>query len=250
MGGVLRLLRSRRWISFTAVVLAAIVAFGLLSRWQWARAEQHRAERIALSAAVSTAAAPLDAADPPPEWTLVTVEGTYLPELQAAVRKRPLDAMNGFWMMTAMQADGQGTVWVNRGWMPVDGDALATPPFPTPPTGPVTVSGYVRSYEDADAAANTGLPEGQIAAPAEALLPPATGTAPVYVQLSSSDPEQTGLIALPLPEIEVDEGRNISYAIQWILFALVSIGGWFFFLRREAIEDAARAETVDMTEGR
>ena len=47
------LLRTRRWIGFTAVVVLAIVAFGLLSAWQWSRAEERRAERSALEASVA-----------------------------------------------------------------------------------------------------------------------------------------------------------------------------------------------------
>jgi cytochrome oxidase assembly protein ShyY1 len=54
--------------------------------------------------------------------------------------------------------------------------------------------------------------------------------------LTESVPEQDGLIPLSLPE--VNEGQNISYAVQWLLFAGVAMAGWFFFLRREAREDA------------
>jgi cytochrome oxidase assembly protein ShyY1 len=44
---------------------------------------------------------------------------------------------------------------------------------------------------------------------------------------------------------DVDENRNLSYAGQWLLFALVAVGGWFFFLRREARDDAARRVTQE-----
>ena len=141
--------------------------------------------------------------------------------------------------MTPLQTDAGPVVWVNRGWLPAGADALSTPELPAPPAGEVVVTGYLRALEAADAAGNEGLPAGQIAAPAQVLLPP-TGTAlPAFIQLSESDPPQDGLIALPLPE--VDEARNVSYAIQWLLFAMVAIGGWFFFLRREAKDDAAAA---------
>lgn len=235
---MLALLRTRRWLSFTAVVIIAIIGFGLLSRWQWQRADQHRAERLTLAAAITTAPAPLDPGSMPAEWTSVTVSGVYLPDAQAAVRKRPLDATNGFWLMTAMRTEDGRAVWINRGWLPVGGDALDTPDFPIPPSGSVEVTGYARAFEPAASDANTGLPPGQIAAPAAALLPDVAGAADGYVQLSASDPEQSGLVTLPLPEVEVDEGRNISYAVQWILFAIIAVGGWFFFLRREAREDA------------
>lgn len=232
---MLALLRTRRWISFTLVVLVAIVGFGLLSRWQWHRAEENRLRQQSLDAALTSQSQVLPPAGSVPEWSRVTVTGTYLADQQAVVRKRPLEARNGFWLMTALREPDGRMVWVNRGWLPVGGDALSTPPLPAPPTGEVTVSGYARQFEAADRGANEGLPASQIAAPALPLLP-AVGDpiAPEYIQLTESSPEQDGLRTLPLPELDVDEGRNISYAIQWILFAIIAIGGWFFFLRREA----------------
>jgi cytochrome oxidase assembly protein ShyY1 len=239
------LLRTRRWLGFTAVVVGAIFAFGLLSAWQWDRAEDRRSERITLQSALAASPAPVESIDlaggPSPDdvFRAVMVRGTYLPEGQAVVRKRPLDTRNGFWLMTPMQTDAGPVVWVNRGWLPAGVDALSTPTLPVPPAGEVIVTGYLRAFDPAEPGDNDGLPEGQIAAPALELLPAMTSTLPAFVQLSESDPEQEDLVAIPLPT--VDEGRNISYAIQWLLFAAVAVGGWFFFLRREAKEDATAA---------
>lgn len=239
---MLALLRTRRWIGFTLVVIGAIVAFGLLSAWQWSRAEDRRQERIALQTAAAVAPMPLAALDlsaglaPADEWRPILVEGEYLAGTEVAVRKRPLNARNGFWIMTALARSEGGVVWVNRGWLPAGADALATPDIPAPPAGSVAVSGYLRAFEDADPDRNEGLPAGQVAAPAPVLLPDVGSTVPAYLQLTESVPEQDGLIPLSLPE--VSEGQNISYAVQWLLFAGVAMAGWFFFLRREAREDA------------
>ena len=239
---MLALLTTRRWLGFTLVVLGAIVAFGLLSTWQWSRAEQHREERLALQAAAQSEATPFGAVDlgagvsAADEWRPVVLEGTYLPGAEVVVRKRPLDAQNGFWVMSALETTDGRVVWVNRGWMPAGRDALATPLIPGAPAGTVEVTGYLRAFEDAAPDRNDGLPAGQIAAPAPALLPDLGAVAPGYVQLTASAPEQDGLVPLPLPD--VDEGRNISYAVQWLLFAGVAMAGWFFFLQREAREDA------------
>jgi cytochrome oxidase assembly protein ShyY1 len=237
------LLRTRRWQGFTALVVGAIVAFGLLSHWQWTRAEDRRAERVALQSALSADPVPIGSLDPTSladeEWQTVSVRGEYRGDLQAGARKRPLDTRNGFWLITPMETTNGTLVWINRGWLPAGKDALSTPPFPAPPSGTVTVTGHLRLFETPDSQGNEGLPEGQIAAVTPALLPAAGEALPAYVQLSTSDPEQDGLVVLPLPE--VDEGRNISYAIQWLLFAAIALGGWFFFLRREALEDAERA---------
>ena len=109
------------------------------------------------------------------------------------------------------------------------------------------VDGYLRTFEAASDQGNTGLPPGQIAAPSPALLPDVGQSVDAYVQLATSDPEQVGLIAVPLPEI--DESRNVSYAIQWLLFAAVAMAGWYFFIRREAIEDAQRRDDVLANQG-
>ena len=236
------LLRTRRWLGFTAVVVVSIIAFGLLSAWQWSRADERRIERQDLQAALAADPAPLAAVDlgspAAVAWNPVTAQGTYLADKQAVVRKRPLDARNGFWVMTAMRTEDDRIVWVNRGWLPAGENALATPPVPAPPTGSVTVTGYLREWDEVDAGANAGLPEGQVAAPAIGLLP-SVDAEPAYVQLATSTPEQEGLIPIPLPTI--DEGRNVSYAVQWLLFAAVAIAGWYYFLQREARDDAERA---------
>ncbi len=233
------LLRTRRWLGFTVLVVVVIIAFGLLSAWQWSRAEDRRAERDALSTAMSARPIPVDRAlDRAPgawEWTPATAVGTYDPAHEVVVRKRPLDATNGFWVLTPLLTDGP-TVWVNRGWIPAGVDALSTPQVPSPPAGIVEVMGYVVPFESADPERNVGLPAGQVAAPAPALLPDVSAASGGVLQLASSVPEQRDVRPLPLPE--VDDSRNISYAVQWLIFAGVAIGGWFFFLRREAREDA------------
>ena len=65
---------------------------------------------------------------------------------------------------------------------------------------------------------------------------PLPGTPPGFIQ--QRDPVADGLVAVPRPQ--PDAGRNISYAVQWLLFAAVALVGWWYFLRREAADDAAR----------
>jgi cytochrome oxidase assembly protein ShyY1 len=237
------LLRTRRWLGFTVVVVVTIVAFGLLSRWQWARADEHRQERLALAASLTADPVPLAQAMRTPlaadEFRPVEVTGVYDAGSTVLVRRRPLDAQNGFWVMSPLtEADGT-SVWVNRGWIAVGGDALATPTVPAPPRGTVTVDGYLRPDEEAAAGDNAGLPAGQIAAASAVLLPADVSAVPGFVQLSTSSPKQSGLVPWPLPDI--DESRNVSYAMQWLLFAAVAMSGWYYFLRREAKEDAQRS---------
>lgn len=235
------LLRTPRWIGFSVLVVVVIIGFGLLSRWQWARAEEKREEKAVLvaqsavaSGAIGDVLRPGGTWDPALQWRTVTARGTYDFGSQALVRKRPLNGQNGFWVMVPLRTDSGPVLWVNRGWLPATGNARAEQKSPDPPHGEVLVTGRLRAPETAPRPQPADLPTGQVTDADPAVLGgDASLTYPAYLELVSSDPADSGgLTPLPLPEI--DEGRNISYAVQWILFALVAVTGWFFFLRREA----------------
>lgn len=241
---MLALLRTRRWQAFTALVIVAIVAFGLLSHWQWARAEQHRDERAQLAWRTEQPPVPLAQALAQPEapganeWVPVEVTGSWVPGSEHLVRQRPLDGRNGLWVVGLLrEADGT-TVAINRGWTPATAAATVAQPPPRAPTGTVTVQGWLRIAETGPATLPADLPEGQIPSMTPAVLGASVPDA--YIQASVVTPGEPGLTPLPLPEI--DDSRNLSYAVQWILFAAVAMAGWFFFLRREAREDEAQAQ--------
>jgi cytochrome oxidase assembly protein ShyY1 len=234
---MLSLLRTRRWLSFTAVVIIVIIAFGLLSRWQWSRAEEKQVLNSSMVSARDRD--PVIPANAATEWTPVRITGSYDSTNEVVVRKRPQETVNGFWVMTPLNS-ADGTVWVNRGWLRADGNATTYPDVPSAPAGEVTVTGLWRDWQQART--TSGLPPGMISDVDPDVLPvptPLDG----FVQLTESQPEQTGLAATQLPEI--DDVQNISYAVQWILFAVVCIGGWFFFLRREAREDSRKSAQED-----
>ena len=227
------LLRSRRWIAFTALVVVAIVAFGLLSRWQWQRADEERAKREAWASQASEPAISLtDAVEQPVEWTPVRTDGRFDAGSTRLVRQRPLDGRNGFWVITALDTE-QGRVWVNRGWIPATGTATGIVDAPPPPGGPVVLEARVRIAESSDGPRPADLPQGQVSA----LDPASLGSdiTAFYLEATASDPADPEVVRMPAPQI--DETQNVSYAVQWIVFAAVAVTGWWFFLRREARED-------------
>ena len=238
---MLALLRTRRWIGFTALVVFLIAAFGFLSHWQWQRADEKRAQRLSVEhSSLSQAPTPVGAGDlgSIPEWESVSASGIFDASRQVLVRQRPQAGANGYWVLTPLSTEAGSDIWVNRGWLPATGPATTTPDSPAPPAGIASVTGWWRLPETVSESSRTGLPAGMIGAVDPSVLP-GTATMPGYVQLAKSSPESTDLIPVPRPTI--DEGQNISYAVQWILFAAVGIVGWFVFLRRESIEDLARA---------
>lgn len=233
---MLALLRTRRWIAFTALVLIAIVAFGLLSRWQWYRANEKQTQRIALEEAAAANPTDLTAlVARAPDWKSISVTGTYDRSTQVVVRQRPQDGRNGFWVLTPlMLADGR-TVWVVRGWLSASSSATTSPDIPEPPPGKVAVIGSWHGFEKVNEASRTGLPAKMVGAVDPSVLP-LVGDFDGYLRLTTATPSQEALVFVAAPQI--DDSMNLSYAGQWLLFAGVALVGWYFFLRREANEDA------------
>lgn len=229
---MLPLLKTKRWLGFTVIVILAIIGFGLLSRWQWDRADEHRAERLAISEAQVLQA--VDSVNDLDEFTRVEISGTYENVSTQLVRQRPLDGGNGYWVMTPLDTNSGTRIWVIRGWVGASTIATEVPIVPQADNGPITITGAVRYFEE-PLADVYGLPAGVIAKMSLEELIPLSSTDTVenrVVQLISSTPSTNDIVIVPLPK--VDEGQNISYAVQWIIFALVAIIGWFVFLKREA----------------
>jgi cytochrome oxidase assembly protein ShyY1 len=229
---VLALLKTRRWVGFTAIVLVSIIGFGLLSRWQWSRADEQRTERLSISEAQVLQG--VTSVNDLEEFTRVRVSGVFSNQDTQLIRQRPLDGGNGYWVMTPLDSSGGTRIWIIRGWVGASTAATQVPVVPPAPAGTIRVSGAVREFEPPldDV---YGLPDGVIARMSlEELTTPGFTKAVDnrVVQLISATPSDAGIKVVPLPE--VDEVQNISYAVQWILFALVAVIGWFIFLRREA----------------
>jgi cytochrome oxidase assembly protein ShyY1 len=218
------------------LVIFSIGAFGVLSWWQWSRAEERRADRIAIEVSVSdpqTLESAVDA-DELMAFTPVKLSGTFRDEYSVLVRKRPLEGSNGLWVMTPFQTSDGAQVWLLRGWLPAASSATGVIDVPSAPRGVIDITAAIRAPEGTDPV--LGLPQGQVPGVDPKVLPE-TGspTASNFLQLMTTNAPEEDLLSVPLPS--VDEGQNISYAVQWILFALVAAVGWFYFLRREEKED-------------
>lgn len=232
---MLRLLATPRWIGFTALVIIAILGFGLLSNWQFHRAEDKRRDAQVIvegSAAAPVAVRP--GAEPAP-YAAASLTGIFVGP-QLVVRQRPQDGANGWWVVTGLRTP-QGLAWVVRGWLRADGPATTMPELPDPPSGELTLTGSWRPFEDVEPDRQIGLPEGMLAGIAAAALPD-PGAYEGFLIAGSP-----GLGLEPLITEVPDDTRNLSYAWQWILFAVIAMTGWWIFLRREAREDAAAGAT-------
>jgi cytochrome oxidase assembly protein ShyY1 len=255
---VLALLRQRRWLGFTLLAVFFVLLFARLSVWQVSRLHERQRENDVARAHL--AAAPMSLAEltalatsdrsfaTDQQWRAVRVTGHWDPANQVLVRNRPSDSGdNGYEVVTPLLPDGGGRgVLVDRGWIPTGSTPAAPDSVPAPQSGEVTV---VARLEPSDPARPTeGLPPGQLSSLSTSDLSRGDGY-PVldgYLRLTSESPAPDSAPAMHADPV-LDDGPHLSYAVQWVLFALVAVGGWWTFLRREAeeataTEDAERAE--------
>jgi cytochrome oxidase assembly protein ShyY1 len=239
---VYRFLLSSRWIGFAVFVIVLAAVCTRLGFWQLNKLELRLDRNDVITAHFSEEPRSLDAALPPgatvdksTEWTRVTATGTYDLDHQLTVKFTTRDGAPGADVITPLVlADGTGLL-VNRGWIGTDNN-MAQPVVPPPPTGEVTIMGWLR--QNSGAGDNAVRPnDGQIRAISSTAL---IDFVPYeltdgYVNLQ----EQTPASATPLaaqPEPELGQGPHFFYALQWWFFTLLAIIGYFWFARAEAKE--------------
>jgi cytochrome oxidase assembly protein ShyY1 len=238
---VYRFLTTPRWLGLAALMLAMAAVMVLLGNWQLDRYRQRTAINDRIDAAAVVAPVPLAAVSAPGRapsadvaWTRVTATGRYDPAHEVLARGRTLDGRVGFEVLTPLVLDDGSTVLVDRGWVPAAarGGADADPTVPPAPAGEVTVVGVVhRPQRGAGAPTRRGARlEVRAIDPARlaAALPyPVHG---VYIAVQS--PGQDGLT--PVPPRRENALQNGGYALQWWLFAALTLVGYGYLAHREA----------------
>jgi cytochrome oxidase assembly protein ShyY1 len=236
-----RFVLSRRWFGYLALAVVFAVACVLLSRWQVARLDQAASTNRLVTANWTADPVALDeligrddAWDGAVEYRPVEVTGVYETEDQTLVRNRPYNGNPGFEVLAPLRlADGSVFI-VNRGWVPVGEEQDSPDAVPAPPEGQVSVTARLKPSEGR--IDGRSAPAGQIATIqlddlAAQLDEPLRTSA--YGLLVAEDPQPAD--TPPLAELKpvADEGLHISYAIQWVLFALMGFGGLGWAVRHE-----------------
>ncbi|MCU1542323.1 MAG: conserved rane protein [Microbacteriaceae bacterium] len=229
-----------RWARYLILAIAFAIACVLLCLWQLDRRntaleELDRIDRNYSSEprSLSDVLPSLAAFDIDDKWQPVTVTGTYLRDEQLLVRNRPYDGSPGFEVLTPLQlADGSIFV-VDRGWLPT-GTSQDTPDtVPAAPAGEVTVEARLKPGEPT--LPGRSAPAGQVAtiqlADIQKALdrPTYTGAYGLMVTEDPAPDERPVAAAKPAR----DEGPHLSYAFQWLVFAVFGFLGLGYALRQE-----------------
>jgi cytochrome oxidase assembly protein ShyY1 len=260
-GRILRaLVADGRWHRSLALAVAFAIGCGLLSWWQFSR-RADTAEANALIAS-NASAAPVPLTDllrgatafrSTQQWRTVEVQGTYLTGDQLLVRNRvDPNGDPGFEVLTPLLlADGSVFV-LDRGWVSIGTQQDRPDSVPAAPSGTVTV--LARLQQDEGPLAGRTAPSGEIPSidlKAVAKDVGRTTYTGAYGQVRSESPAAARAPQRIQPQATgtgVDEGTHLSYAIQWIVFALLGFGALGWSIRRDLLD--AGDEVVTAAEER
>jgi cytochrome oxidase assembly protein ShyY1 len=240
---VYRFLATRKWIAFSTLMVLLAAAMVGLGLWQLSRYHERAAANARIDAAGRAEPVPLGrvlaVGQAPPAgaaWTRVTVSGRYDSAHEILARDRSVNGSVGFEVLTPLVLDDGTAVLVDRGWLPPAPDSVRTPSrVPTAPTGQVTVTGRVHMPESrADQPQHVGDTT-QVRRISPARL---GGVLPYrlyggYLLIDSPAPgSDKAFTAIPVDY--QNALMNAGYVVQWWAFALLTLFGLVWAVRREA----------------
>lgn len=250
-----RFLLKPRWLVLTALVLVLVVVMINLALWQLRRLDERRdtnARIEARQAEQPVAVEPLLQVDEPlaqargnAEWRTIEATGTYDPTAEVLIRNRSLDGAPGYHVVTPLVLADGNALLVNRGWIPLSGQAGVAPTVPAPPTGQVTVAGRVRGSQERGAIGPIDPAEGTLAQLARVDVARIDEQVPyrllpAYVELTDQQPVPSQPLPRLLPAPALDDGPHFAYAVQWCIFTVLAVVGWVVLVRRQVLQDRRR----------
>ncbi|WP_067857615.1 MULTISPECIES: SURF1 family protein [Aeromicrobium] len=241
----MRFLLSARWIGFFLAVVALAVVCVLMGDWQWHKREVRHESNERVEQHLAADPVPLDQVAPVGlkvtkdlEWTRVVAQGRYDPTSQVTVKFSTRDGRPGAEVVTPLLLDDGSAVLVDRGWVPTSNTAAAPSDVPAPPSGTVTVQGWLRPDSNAGADATTPV-DGQVRSVSSTGL---AGSLPYdvrsgYLNLREQTGGTGGLELEPKPDL--GGGPHFFYGLQWWFFAGLALAGFVWFARIEWLERRA-----------
>ncbi|MCT9819988.1 SURF1 family protein [Microbacterium sp. W1N] len=246
-----------RWSGYVAFAVVFAIACAVLSHWQFDRNAGREAQLDLIATNYDAEAMPLEELIPEGEeftgalqWHPTTLTGSYLPDETLLARNRAHGGTSAFEVLVPFRTDDGRVVIVDRGWLAPGADQPLPDEIPAPPAGEVTVVVRLKAGEPLPSSGRSA-PDGQVPTINVPLIADAIASGEdvltgAYGLLVSEDPAPA-TAPNPLDAPSDDPGPHLSYAIQWILFAVMGfIFIWYMIRteirhRREDAEDAAAA---------
>ena len=233
-----RFVISRRWFGYLGFAIVFAIACGCLSAWQLARRDEKVAEIERVEGNYDASPVPLDELIPSltsysedDEWHPVTLTGVY--EDQLLVRNRPFNGTAGFEVLAPLRLDDGSVFVVDRGWVAAGNTRDDALDVPEAPLGEVTVVARLKAAEPALPGGTSD--EGVLASIQPSEVAKIVG-GDVYSATYGLVVDETPPAAeMPIPSVrpEPDEGPHLSYAFQWVIFAIIGFAGLGVAIRQE-----------------
>lgn len=253
-----------RWTAYVAVAIVFAIACAFLSNWQFSRNADRSTQLGLIAANYNAPPVSLDSLIPADgsfsagdQWRPVTLSGRYLVDDQLLARNRVHAGTAAYEILVPFELNNGRILLVNRGWEPPGNRQPLPDSIPPAPAGPLTV---VVRLQPGEAVARTGSapPRGQVSSINLPIIaqqlggPGARLEQGAYGQLISESPAPAAAPrAMESPSD--DPGPFLSYAVQWVLFAVMGFGFIAYVIRaerrarREDEEDAVAAALAAAT---
>ena len=231
----------RPWIRWTGWFLVAstfALACVALASWQIERRSEavSKIERVAANYDLNPVqfedVASLDSASiVANEWRNVELSGRYLIEDSLLVRNRAIAGQPGFVQLVPFELRSGERVVIERGWIAADSNLDPSKSF-LPAESEKTLIARVRLGEEIP---NRDSPIGQVTSinlPEVRQLLSLELEESFYLRLVSESPAESSY-PQPLSRPLLDEGNHLSYAVQWIIFAVMGFFALLWAIRQE-----------------
>jgi cytochrome oxidase assembly protein ShyY1 len=236
----LRFLVSRRWVVLLLTVLLLAYACLLLGRWQWHRLEGKKSGNTTIRTNEKAGPRPVDqvlrhGVDPPSsdQYAVVSASGTYDASKTVIIRYQTRDGASGVDVVVPLMTSSGTALLVDRGWLATSNQGLTDgSQVPAPPSGTVTVTGWVRQDAGGSAAQVVNASARAISS---TQIEPAIGV-PLYggfVQLLTESPKPTTPLRRADPP-DLSNGPHFFYALQWWFFGILALFGYGYLAWEEA----------------
>ena len=165
------------------------------------------------------------------EWRKVELSGSYLTDKSLLVRNRAIAGQPGFVQLIPFRFENEEVVIIERGWIAADSSLNPSQAF-LPKEVQKDLVARVRLGENIP---NRASPEGQLTSinleDIQVMLGIQVET-DFYLRLVSEAPPES---SYPQPQTRplLDEGNHLSYAVQWLIFALMGFFALFWAIRQE-----------------
>lgn len=234
-----------KWLPLTIFIVLLIALFLRLGTWQLNR----RAERLAANAAMvarmeqPTLTVTGELLDPETaNLRRATVRGVYDYSQEIILRNRTSNDYPGVHALVPLRIDGTDTaILVDRGWIPYEAAAPERRKEFQNAAGEVEVYGVLRVSQERRGSFSPQdplpSPENRVDAWHRVDLPKIRQQMPyplqtLYLEEDVRPGETPRQFPKPQPQINLDEGSHLLYAIQWFSFAVIAAVGYVALYRQ------------------